>query len=570
MFSDYEGPQLHFIQSLTENSEFSKENNFTQKSTKETNEIGINTIKKETSEQSTQLSLKDIMQNEKVKNYDEKKLTSFLNNAYELINDALLLRRDEIFESFQDNDLNEQAFSYKSLLKFPSLNTNEKKYQISDLIWNKNGSVLAVSFFIEEGHIGPCPHNGNIIFFKFENLSSFNHENEGKILKSYSSKIELETNSCIKCIDSHPSISNIFIAGSFNGEIYYINLGNNDYGKDLIEFSSVIDSSFYKECVISVKFIKYEDNIYYIVSISEDGRILIWNPIDRFKYPVMGFNLKFKIEKNTLPINPTYFINSPFDNFEYLIGTYDGNVYKSSFNKPNSESGSHQDYLFLEKNGVVWREKVRIFISNMKEKELSEMKSLIEKRCLDRGIINLDMEEFLKLRPDVNKIYKNALKMNFEKHFSYITSISENLFIKNLFITTSYDGSLRLYHGENRGNKYFYSQICENKDKDNFIYYTYSTWSPYKPSLFIYGNSNREINFDIITSKNTVKNVLKMNSNGFNCSVVKIIYNPNENELNNIIAVAYSDGIIELIQLSDSFNKVGNNEIEKLLKITSK
>ena len=244
MFSDYEGPQLHFIQSLTENSEFSKENNFTQKSTKETNEIGINTIKKETSEQSTQLSLKDIMQNEKVKNYDEKKLTSFLNNAYELINDALLLRRDEIFESFQDNDLNEQAFSYKSLLKFPSLNTNEKKYQISDLIWNKNGSVLAVSFFIEEGHIGPCPHNGNIIFFKFEKLTSFDNYNEGKILKSYSSKIELETNSCIKCIDSHPSISNIFIAGSFNGEIYYINLGNNDYGKDLIEFSSIIDSSF--------------------------------------------------------------------------------------------------------------------------------------------------------------------------------------------------------------------------------------------------------------------------------------------------------------------------------------
>lgn len=50
------------------------------------------------------------MQNEKVKNYDEKKLTSFLNNAYELINDALLLRRDEIFESIQDNNLNDKLF----------------------------------------------------------------------------------------------------------------------------------------------------------------------------------------------------------------------------------------------------------------------------------------------------------------------------------------------------------------------------------------------------------------------------------------------------------------------------
>ena len=105
------------------------------------------------------------------------------------------------------------------------------KFQI---IWNKNDSLLAVSFFMKM-EIGRCPQNGKILFFKFENLTSFNNYNEGKILKSYSSKIELETNSCIKFFDSHPSISNIFNAGSFNGEIY-INLCNNDYGKDLIEF----------------------------------------------------------------------------------------------------------------------------------------------------------------------------------------------------------------------------------------------------------------------------------------------------------------------------------------------
>jgi len=573
MFDDYDGPQLHFINSNGESQSSNQENNYTSKDNIEKSEIGINTIKPETIEESTQLNIKDLMQNEKIKNYDEKKLESFLLNAYELINDALLLRKDERLDLLDDNNLNELSFTYKSLLKFPSLKSDEQKYQISDMIWNKNGSVLGVSFFIDDNHIGPCPHTGNIIFFKFDDLSSFNNNNESKILKSYSSKIELETNSCIKCIDSHPSISNLFVAGSYNGEIYLINLGLYESGKDIIEFSSTIDSTFYKECVISVKFVKYEDNIYYIVSISEDGRILVWNPIDKLKYPVIGFNLKFKIDKTTLPINPTYFINNPFESFDFLIGTYDGNIYKSSFNKPNSESGSHQDYLFLEKNGVVWRQKVRTFISNMKEKELTEMKNLIEKICLDRGIINLDMEEFLTCRPDVTKIYKNALKSNFEKHFSFVTSISQNLFIRNLFITTSYDGSLRLYHGDNKGTKFFYSQMCENNDphnKDNFIYYTCSTWSPYKPSLFSYGKSNGEISFDVITSKNTVKNVLKMNSNGYQCSVVKIVYNPNESELNNIIAVGYNDGIVELIQLSDSFSKVGNSEIETLLKITSK
>ncbi len=291
MFEDYEGPQLHFINSNGESKSSNQENQYKSKDYINKSEIGINTIKPETSEESTQLNIKDLMQNEKIKNYNEKKLQLFLLNAYELINDALLLRKDEIFETLNDNNLNELTFTYKTLLKFPSLKSDEQKYQISDMIWNKNGSVLGVSFFIDD-HIGPCPHTGNIIFFKFEDLSSFNNNNEGKILKSYSSKIELETNSCIKCIDSHPSISNLFVAGSYNGEIYLINLGLYESGKDIIEFSSIIDSTFYKECVISVKFVKYEDNIYYIVSISEDGRILVWNPIDKLKYPVIGFNLK--------------------------------------------------------------------------------------------------------------------------------------------------------------------------------------------------------------------------------------------------------------------------------------
>ena len=39
------------------------------------------------------------------------------------------------------------------------------------------------------------------------------------------------------------------------------------------------------------------------------------------------------------------------------------------------------------------------------------MKNIIESICRDKEIINLDMEEFIKLKYDVNKIYKNALKL---------------------------------------------------------------------------------------------------------------------------------------------------------------
>lgn len=308
-----------------------------------------------------------------------------------------------------------------------------------------------------------------------------------------------------------------------------------------------------------------------MISISEEGRILVWNPIEKLKYPVIGFNLKFNLGKSTFPINPHSFCVNPVDQFTYLIGCYDGNIYKCQFTKPNDESGSSQDHIFINKQGVVWRQAVRTLISNMKEKEVIELKSSIERLCLDKDIINLDRDEFYNMRPDVNKIYKNALKAHYEKHFGIVTSVSYNYFIKNLFMTTSYDGTLRLYNASNNGTKYFYTQMPKRDDnKEEYVYYTSSTWSPFKPSLFACGTSNGNVSFGVVTSKNTVKEVLSIDSNqGTKTSVAKVIFN-NLNQQNEcIVSIAYDNGIIDVLQLTEGFSRVGNSELEKLYKICS-
>jgi WD40 repeat protein len=204
----------------------------------------------------------------------------------------------------------------------------------------------------------------------------------------------------------------------------------------------------------------------------------------------------------------------------------------------------------------------------MKEKEVSDMKNAIEKKCRDRKIANLTMEEFLKLRPDINKIYQNAIKYSFEKHFSPLTSINFNYYVKNLIVTTSYDGGLRLYHGDENNLKFFFEKICGQKEKKStdVDYYTYSTWSPYKPSILVAGNSKGEIEFGILTNKKTIHNISSIQNNGVS-PVVKIVFNPNENSNQNILSVCYKDGIVELFKLSDSFSHIGMNEIENLSKI---
>ena len=576
MFHNCKGPTIDFY---NPNNELG-ESNYIYNEKEKTNKKDIPKENKSTSteiremvEEGIQLNLKDLYSNKNVHNYNEEKLKVFLENSYNLIENALNSQIRDLYIQDEEGEINTKNFTFCSLFRFPSLkiDTNKKKEKIyiSDMIWNKSGDTLAVSFF-EEMHIGPCAHNGIIKFFVFDSFDSSGEGDpkEGKTIEYKT--IELEVNSCIKCLDTHPKINNIFIAGGFNGEIYYINLSKEN-NKDFIEFTSKIENAFYKECVISLKFIKYDENIYYIVSISEEGRILVWNPEHKLKYPVIGYSLSHKIDRNIIQINPTIFIGNPFETCDFRVGTYDGAIYKCNFNKPNFDSGKDHEPIFMDKKGVVWRNDVRVFISNMSNKDVADMKNSFEKICKDRRLVNLTMEEFLKLRPDVNKIYKNTLKFNYEKHFSPITSINFNYFVKNLIVTTSYDGTLRLYHGDGQNLKYFYCKICEKKDNKNINdtdYYTYSSWSPYKPNIIITGNSRGEIDFFILTNKKAMHNISTIQNNGIS-SVVKFVFNPNEKRNKNILTVSYKDGIIELFRLSDSFSQVAMNEIENLSKIIS-
>ena len=436
MFQSCDGPTIDFYNpnNTNETVENNIDSNPTVNKDVPTENKATSTEVVEKVEEGIQLNLKDLYSNKTFENIDEKKLKAFLDNAYLLVSNAIDSQIRDLYVEDESEEINTKNFTYRSLFKFPAINVDsnnkeDKKKLISDMIWNKSGDTLAVSFY-EDMHIGPCAHSGFLKFFVFDSFYS-NEEGEEEGGKTIDYKtIDLEVNSCMKCLDSHPRINNIFVAGGFNGEIYYINLSKEN-SKDFIEFTSKIESAFYKECVISVKFIKYDENVYYIASISQEGRILLWNPEHKLKYPVIGYCLKHKFDRNILQVNPTVFIDNPFESCDFRVGTYDGSLYKCNFKRPNFDSGNVHEIIFMEKKGIVWRNDVRVFISNMRDKDVTEMKNSFEKICKDRRLANLTMEEFLKLRPDVEKIYNNALKLNYERHFSAVSSINFNNLIFN-------------------------------------------------------------------------------------------------------------------------------------------
>lgn len=221
-------------------------------------------------EEETQLNIKDLLVMNIGKEYDQKALAEFLPKAYALINDALSLRHDEIFDVLYEEELTDQVYNYQPLFKLSSIDqTMDANLKVSDVQCSNNGKVLSVAYFIDD-HVGPCSHTSVINFYRLNTSNDIHNQSKTSKLNqmkqtassSYSNKISLEVNSCIKCIDSHPLNNNLFVAGSYIGEVYLINISNHDDGKDMVEAISRIDSMFYKECIISVKWIKYEENIY--------------------------------------------------------------------------------------------------------------------------------------------------------------------------------------------------------------------------------------------------------------------------------------------------------------------
>ena len=178
MFQNCEGPSIDFYNPNNEQVNSNNDDLATKKDVP-TESKSTTTEIIERVDEGIQLNLKDLFSNKNLQNYDEGKLKQFLENAYALVSNALDNQIRDLYIQNESEEINPKNFTYNSLFKFPSLdkdkiNKKEKKY-ISDIIWNKSGDTLAVSFY-EDMHIGPCAHNG---FLKFFIVDSFFSKEEG-------------------------------------------------------------------------------------------------------------------------------------------------------------------------------------------------------------------------------------------------------------------------------------------------------------------------------------------------------------------------------------------------------
>lgn len=84
-------------------------------------------------------------------------------------------------------------------------------------------------------------------------------------------------------------------------------------------------------------------------------------------------------------------------------------------------------------------------MSNINPKHFLDIKIHVENYCLSKGGHDVNLPDIFDSKPDMIKLYSNPISFGFEQHIGPVYSIDYSPFHRNLFLTGSLDGSIKVY-----------------------------------------------------------------------------------------------------------------------------
>lgn len=269
----------------------------------------------------------------------------------------------------------------------------------------------------------------------------------------------IETTSCIMSLSFHPSKPSFLVGGSFNGEIFLWDISRKD---DTLIASSSLDEYFHRESITHFSWIEQQNpisaglinNHYNLLSLSTDGKLLLWNMKEEenaerllLSHPIKGYSLLRKKDGFVSSVGGLSFSQSCEDKNTFIIGTEAGSVLRAYISNISFEK--KQKILFEQKSEVSknlrWKEESIPFMVNLNQKVIPEIKNFVEEYAKNKGINEIFPKHIFASKPEIRKLYPNPVSSAFEPHMGPTYFVHFSPFHRNLFLSCSLDGFIRIY-----------------------------------------------------------------------------------------------------------------------------
>ncbi|GAB5362381.1 hypothetical protein AAMO2058_000792000 [Amorphochlora amoebiformis] len=339
-----------------------------------------------------------------------------------------------VWEEERDTIVKLQTLVDSSVQEQEQEAARKKSTSCSAVDFSCNGSMVACAFG-DIDHYGWCDHNSKVSIW---NIMS-------RRLNANKPHLRLPVSCCVGCLAFHPTKPSLLAAGLFTGEVRLWDITQQE---DPLIASSLIDDYFHREPIVSVKWVGDGRGNYKLASASGDGRILFWDVSDKLKYPIRGASIRPTPQYhghgerfNQYPIiGASSLAFSTLDFHHFIIGTEGGGVLKCENRFAPTRKQKHKD------GKLVWTQHVHQFLQVLPTQSRYEVLSCLRKFASKTGTKLIDVAAFFAARPPPLHVYPHASKHSFEKHSGPVYAIATSPFHRNLFLTCSTDGTLRVYH----------------------------------------------------------------------------------------------------------------------------
>jgi len=375
--------------------------------------------------------------------------------------------------------------------------------------------------------------------------------------------LTIETSACIMCIEFHPVRPSILAGGSFNGEIFVWDISRDD--ETLLYFSR-IDDYFHREAVSQIiwleqKLVGRTDILYNLMTISTDGKALIWNLDHKLKFPTKGYSLVRKREGSLSYVGALSISQSIEEKTCFVIGTEAGSIFQLKIN-PMLNMDKRQKMLFEQKNeyGVRWKDEAYPVMFNLIAKNMPEIKMHVESYCSSRDYREIKSDYIFQSKPDMRKMYPNPIFANYESSTGSVYSVSYSPFHRAGFLTASLDGTVKLFETSQ-------TKPVLTLEQDGYVFKV--DWSPSRPLVFATASGSGDICiYDLGQTKKGPVHILRNEDEKSQVprAAVAIKFNKNQKDL---LACGFTGGQIKVFQLAQNLCEPGNEELETLGSILS-
>ena len=397
--------------------------------------------------------------------YDDEEVADFLEGLVDDMSTLLLdNNKSGAYDGYEPN-WTERLDTVRQAATLTAPIALEEEYHVTGVSWSSTGGQIAVGYGRVDT-VGWCKRRGFVCVWNL-NRKEFNPSQPD---------VTLEVGAYVTAVAFHPVLPSVLAAGSYNGEVCLWNLaeqqnansgGNSEFvnsadgprggsgGPSLKAYSSFSSNSSPKEPISRLQWLQnfQEQNPskrYILCSASQDGKVLFWNPSKRLTECEAAYDVQNKKH--------------------FIVG-----VQGLSFAHSGGGGGSSSS---SSSGGGKAANSVPSIDSVM--------------------ILGAESGEVFRTRPGVTTT-RTALDIDhYDAHAGPVHGIDCSPFFRNLFMSCSSDGSVRLYSALERRPLATLEPSPESK---HFMYNC--QFSPYRASVFAAVSRSSYLHiYDLERSKN--------------------------------------------------------------------